>query len=140
MAETAMPPPSDALSSGAGGGRTSERGCEKIPQRAKTPHAKAPRRRGAKEKMQLPFAVFASLRLGGKLQILSQLQPNVWARLSLRDVRNEGRTGYVYENTGDDDKMSSEIPAFYTNLHLLCGHRQVSIGLLTQNAQLTRLS
>ena len=28
--------------------------------------------------------------------------------LTLRDVKNEDRPGYVHENTGDDDKMSSE--------------------------------
>jgi hypothetical protein len=28
--------------------------------------------------------------------------------LTLRDVKNEDRPGYVYENKGDDDKMSSE--------------------------------
>jgi len=27
---------------------------------------------------------------------------------SLRDVKNEGTSGDVHENTGDDDKMSSE--------------------------------
>jgi hypothetical protein len=27
--------------------------------------------------------------------------------LTLRDVKNEGRSGYVHENTGNDDKMSS---------------------------------
>ena len=27
--------------------------------------------------------------------------------LTLRDVKNEDRTGYVHENKGDDDKMSS---------------------------------
>ena len=32
--------------------------------------------------------------------------------LTLRDVKNEDRPGYVYENTGDDDKMSSEKHGF----------------------------
>ena len=32
--------------------------------------------------------------------------------LTLRDVKNEDRPGYVYENTGDDDKMSSEKEGF----------------------------
>ena len=27
--------------------------------------------------------------------------------LALKDVKNEDRPGYVYENKGDDDKMSS---------------------------------
>ena len=35
--------------------------------------------------------------------------------LTLRDVKNEDRTGYVYENTGDDDKMSCEKHGFYRN-------------------------
>ena len=32
--------------------------------------------------------------------------------LTLRDVKNEGRSGYVHENTGDDDKMSCEKHSF----------------------------
>jgi len=35
-----------------------------------------------------------------------------WGELTPRDVRNEDRTGYMHENTGDDDKMSSEKHAF----------------------------
>ena len=31
---------------------------------------------------------------------------------TLRDVKNEGRTDYVYENTENDDKMSYEKSAF----------------------------
>jgi hypothetical protein len=45
-----------------------------------------------------------------------------WARngaLTLRDVKNEGTSGDVYENKGDDDKMSSEKHAFYTKMHQL---------------------
>ena len=37
--------------------------------------------------------------------------------LTLRDVKNEGRSGYVYENTGDDDKMSGENTGFYMKMH-----------------------
>jgi hypothetical protein len=33
--------------------------------------------------------------------------------LSLRDVKNEDRPGYVHENKGDDDKMSSEKHTIY---------------------------
>ncbi|MGD1105350.1 MAG: hypothetical protein ABSA59_25165 [Terriglobia bacterium] len=32
--------------------------------------------------------------------------------VTLRDVKNEDRPGYVYENTGDGDKMSSEKHGF----------------------------
>jgi hypothetical protein len=32
--------------------------------------------------------------------------------LTLRDVKNAGRTDYVYENTGNDDKMSCEKSGF----------------------------
>jgi hypothetical protein len=56
------------------GGCSPSRRCEIIPERAKTSHAKAPRRRGAKETKQLFFAIFASLRLGVKLSILSRLR------------------------------------------------------------------
>jgi hypothetical protein len=40
---------------------------------AKTPHAKPPWRRGAKEAKQIFFAIFESLRLGVKLFIFSEL-------------------------------------------------------------------
>ena len=33
--------------------------------------------------------------------------------LSLRDVKNEDRSGHVHENKGDDDKMSGEKHAIY---------------------------
>ena len=33
--------------------------------------------------------------------------------LSLRDVKNEDRSGHVHENKGDDDKMSGERHAIY---------------------------
>jgi hypothetical protein len=32
--------------------------------------------------------------------------------LTLRDVKNEGRPGYVHENTGEDDKMSCEMTCY----------------------------
>jgi hypothetical protein len=32
--------------------------------------------------------------------------------LTLKDVKNEDRTGYVHENTAESDKMSSENHAF----------------------------
>jgi hypothetical protein len=47
-----------------------------------------------------------------------------------RDVQNEDRSGYVYENTGDADKMSDEKTGFYTKMHLLHDKRQQSVGLL----------
>jgi hypothetical protein len=49
--------------------------------------------------------------------------------LTLRDVRNEGTTGDVHENTGDGDKMSSEKHGFYTKMHPLRPNRQESVGL-----------
>ncbi len=39
--------------------------------------------------------------------------------LILRDVKNEGTTGDVYENKGDDDKMSCENPSLCTKMHEL---------------------
>jgi hypothetical protein len=58
--------------------------------------------------------------------------------LTLRDVKNEDRSGYVHENTGNDDKMSSEKHGFYTKMHLLHDNRQQSAGLLGKNSQFTR--
>jgi hypothetical protein len=54
--------------------------------------------------------------------------------LTLRDVKNEGRSGYVYENTGNDDKMSSYKTGFYTKMHPLRDNRHPSVGLLAENA------
>jgi len=33
--------------------------------------------------------------------------------VTLRDVKNEDRSGHVYENKGDDDKMSDALHAIY---------------------------
>jgi hypothetical protein len=37
-----------------------------------------------------------------------------WRRPRLRDVKNEGTSGDVYENTGRDDKMSCEKHRYFT--------------------------
>ena len=50
--------------------------------------------------------------------------------LTLRDVKNEDRPGYMYENKGDDDKMSGERTGFYTKMHPLREDRRQSVGLL----------
>jgi hypothetical protein len=44
--------------------------------------------------------------------------------LTLRDVKNEDRPGYVHENTGDSDKLSCEKHGFYTKIHQLRDNRQ----------------
>jgi len=54
--------------------------------------------------------------------------------LTLRDVKNEGRSGYVYENTGNDDKMSGGKTGFYTKMHLLREDQQESAGFWAENA------
>ena len=59
---------------------TGGRRCEIISERAKTSHAKAPRRRGAKKTKQLFLAIFASWRLGVKSSIFSQLRTPVAQR------------------------------------------------------------
>jgi hypothetical protein len=46
--------------------------------------------------------------------------------LTLRDVKNEGTTGDVYENKGDGDTMSSQKQGFYTKMHPLRDNRQES--------------
>ena len=50
--------------------------------------------------------------------------------LTLRDVKNEDRPGYVYENTGDDDKMAGAKTGFYMKMHPFHHIRQQSVGLL----------
>jgi hypothetical protein len=49
--------------------------------------------------------------------------------LTPRDVKNEDRPGYVYENTRNDDKMSGEKTGFYTNVHPFHDDRQQSVGI-----------
>jgi len=58
--------------------------------------------------------------------------------LTHRNVKNEDRTGYVHENTGDDDKMSSKIHSIYPKIRQLRDDRQDSIRLLRRNAQIMR--
>jgi len=53
--------------------------------------------------------------------------------LTLRDVKNEDRPGYMYENTGNDDKMSGEKTGFYTKMYPLREDRQQSVGLIGRN-------
>jgi hypothetical protein len=50
--------------------------------------------------------------------------------LTLRDVKNEDRSGYVYENTGNYDKMSGEKTGFYTKMHPFHDNRQQSVGIV----------
>jgi hypothetical protein len=50
--------------------------------------------------------------------------------LTHRDVKNEDRTGYVYENTGDDDKLSGQRTGFYTKMHSWREDQQESVGFL----------
>jgi hypothetical protein len=53
---------------------------------------------------------------GGSLMCFSRSETG---GLTLRDVKNEDRPGYVHENTGDGDKMSREKHGFYTKMHRL---------------------
>jgi hypothetical protein len=53
--------------------------------------------------------------------------------LTPRDVKNEGRSGYVYENTSDDDKMSIEKHGIYTKICHLHDNRRHSVGLFGRN-------
>jgi hypothetical protein len=48
-----------------------------------------------------------------------QLWQGPQRRATLRDVKNEGTTGDVYQNKGDGDKMSSEKQDFCTKMHQL---------------------
>ena len=50
--------------------------------------------------------------------------------LSQRDVKNGDRSGYMYENTGNDDKMSGYKTGFYTKMHPLREDRQQLVGLI----------
>jgi len=47
-----------------------------------------------------------------------------------RNVKNGTTSGDVYENTGDDDKMSGEKAGFYTKMHSLREDQQESVGFL----------
>jgi hypothetical protein len=50
--------------------------------------------------------------------------------LTLRDVKNEDRSGYMHENTGNNDKMSGGKTGFYTKMHPFHDNRQQSVGLI----------
>src|SRR5579862_8037588 len=45
-----------------------------------------------------------------------------------KDVKNEGRSDYVYENTARATKCHAKNAAFYTKMHPLRGNRQQSNG------------
>jgi hypothetical protein len=47
-----------------------------------------------------------------------------------RDVKNEDRTGYMYENTGELTKCDAQNAAFYTKIRRLRANRQHSVGLM----------
>ena len=49
--------------------------------------------------------------------------------LTLRDVKNEDRTDYVYENTENDDKMSRERNGFLRKIHQMSLKETKSVGL-----------
>jgi hypothetical protein len=55
-----------------------------------------------------------------------------------KDVKNEGRSGYVHENTGNDDKMSGYKTGFCTKMHPWRKNRQQSVGILAENASVTQ--
>jgi hypothetical protein len=63
-------------------------------------------------------------------QIVNRQSTIAKGALTLRDVKNEGRPGYVYENTETDDKMSGEKTGFYTKMHSLRENHQESAGFL----------
>jgi hypothetical protein len=48
--------------------------------------------------------------------------------LTQRDVKNEGRPGYVLEKTGERDKMSCDEQHFSTKMHRL-HHKSVEVAL-----------
>ncbi len=50
--------------------------------------------------------------------------------LTLRDVKNEDRPGYVHDNTGNHNKMSSFKTGLYSKMHPLREDRQQSVGLM----------
>ncbi len=50
--------------------------------------------------------------------------------LTRRDVKNGTTSGDVYENTGDDDKISSEKHGHFTKMHSLREDQQESVGFL----------
>jgi len=41
------------------------------------------------------------------------------AKGTQRDVKNEDRSDYVYENKGKHDKMTGDLPGFFTKMHRL---------------------
>src|SRR5208283_639457 len=50
--------------------------------------------------------------------------------ITLRDVKNEGTTGDVYENTSEGTKCTPQKRPFYTKMRRLHNNRQESVGLV----------
>jgi len=68
-------------------------------------------------------------RLKGRLLTpKNQHKVSIGGRLPRRDVKNEGRTDYVYENKGMDDKMSCIWESYFANLPLNFPILQISRG------------
>jgi len=61
-------------------------------------------------------------------------------RATLKDVKNEGRSGNVYENKGPNDTMTDNYSGFCAGLASFCKNRGPSMGLSTGNAEITRQS
>ena len=61
--------------------------------------------------------------LGPKMRSLCDKSSRNGA-LTQKDVKNEGTSGDVYENKGQDDKMSGNLHGFYTEMRQLRDDRQ----------------
>jgi hypothetical protein len=58
------------------------------------------------------------------------------ARCTQKDVKNEDRSDYVYENKGTHDKITDDLPGFFTKMHTFRDNGQQSSGLFAENTQI----
>jgi hypothetical protein len=72
--------------------------------------------------------------LAGWIKIHDRYQER--AECTQKDVKNEGRSDYVYENKGNDDKMTEDLAGFLPKTHRFRDNGRKSIGFLHENASI----
>ena len=58
--------------------------------------------------------------------------------LTKKDVKNEDRSDYVYENKGKHDKMTDDLPAFFTKMRMLRDKSRQSSRLFAEKTHVAR--
>jgi hypothetical protein len=72
--------------------------------------------------------------LAGWIKIHDRYQER--AECTQKDVKNEGRSDYVYENKDNDDKMTEDLAGFLPKTHRFRDNGRQSIGFLPENVSI----